>query len=321
MADPKTMMNAYDARVRRMDMLCKRFDCRRPTPLVAIHRLDPTAFARLQCAARLYLSRVLKSATPILSEDEILEQFQERRAEIANVTPTGMILPKMYSTLEFNLLMAAFYLAISTMELDNLIRAWQIPMHLRVKYPFPTQENLDRPRHPPEDKHIDSWSGYSSHGITTLVPLFGDIRRNNVEFFEPLAGIDEGWLLPVPKGADRRLETFYQPVTLAAELGDVIMFDAAALHATHREKDCGMRFSIDNIFMPTIAPAYSVEAVEAARVMEQMTHTDLLTIGRDIHFAFPSTDSDHKDTLGGSIDPTIFSVVSLHGGAPIKTFF
>jgi hypothetical protein len=303
--------DALKSRIERFDLLCRRFPGERPTPLMAAHRLEAHAFARLQWAARLFLSRVLRSPEPILEEEEIVEQFSRRREEIRNVTPTGMILPKNYSILEFNVLMREFYQAMGTLGIDDLIEVWQIPMHIRIKYPEARRENLDRPRHAPEELHCDSWSGYSTHGVTVLIPLLGDIEGNRVAFYRPRGGIDETWLGPAVRKERPDLAPHYQEVPYGARRGEIQLFDAATLHATHRTPGCGIRFSIDNILVPRLRPEGSMEVIEAARRQEQLSHRELLEIGTARIFCFPDRDDQFKDTQEGAVDPTTFSSVRL----------
>lgn len=300
------------ARHDRFDRFCNFMECRRPTPLVAVSRMSDDMFEQLNLAARLYLSKVLTHQSTLLSEEEILYRFQHQQDEIINVTPTGMILPKHYSILENNMLIREFYQAISSIGLDDIIRDWHIPMHIRVKYPIAREENVNRPRHAPEDLHFDSWSGYSTHGITCLIPIMGDITNNNVAFYKPLNSYEEAWLMPLESGGKiPNLADHYERVEFTPSFGDIQFVDTASLHATNREENCGVRISIDNILMPKLDIEGSHENIENPRKAEMLSHDFLRTIGTENLFIFPDGDHNRKDTKGGTIDPTTFHIKSF----------
>jgi len=303
---------AYSLRVRRFDRIASRFNCRRPCELVAVHRLDPAINEALKLATKVYLSRVLQAEHPILDEEEILGLLQDRRESLRNVTPTGMILPKRYSTVEYNHLMGAFYRAVDSLGFGDLIHNWQIPMHIRLKYPQATGDNLNRPRHAPEERHIDSWSGYSTCGVTFIVPLLGDTINNSVEFWrlkDPRTFREEWLVHQFDKTKEHAIAEFYEPVDFQLQPGEVFMFEAAALHATRRTADCGIRVSIDNIFTPFLGlDEAAIEVVSDQRRAEQLTHAELVEIGAGLLFLFPDADEDRRDTQGGTRDPITFEL-------------
>jgi hypothetical protein len=307
---------ALDLRLKRFKKLFDGLPHSFPLPGVAVLKLSSDVFEDLRISSMLYLSKVLKLSAPELNEELLMKKFLAAQEALTNITPTGMILPKNYSILENNLLMNRFYRAIDSTGIGERIDRWQIPMHIRVKFPFAEESNLNRPRHAPEDRHIDSWSGYSSKGITTLVPLLGDVGNNCVEFFPYLSPhIDETWYSsPKTKEEQKRISANYAEKSVPVDFvkGTIVMFDATVLHATCRTPDCGIRFSIDNIHMPK-SDHYDgiVEAIEAPRVMEQMTHESLSKIGVDRLFYFPDSDDQRKDSLGGCIDPTNFRLIEF----------
>jgi|GEM_PF-1829723 len=300
------------ARSERFARVSAGIDCETPIPLLAIGRLKPEVFDRLHRAARFYLSRILSPDGRVLEEDEILDRIARQDPPFRNVTPTGMILPKNYSVLEFNLFMREFYSAMESLGFGQVVEAWHVPMHIRVKYPLSTEENLNRPRHAPEDLHADCWSGYSSQGITVLVPLLGDIENNNVGFYRPKRPFDAAWLSsPHLRGEKGMPFEDFERFEWAPQRGEVHMMDAALLHATKRNPNCGVRLSIDNICLPREDIPGEQPVIEAGRQGEIERHADLLEIGKSWIYAFPDGDEHRKESRSGTIDPTNFVKVPL----------
>jgi len=316
--DNKTLLQN---RINRFDNLCSTLECFRPTPLSAIVDIEDTTFENLKTTAKIYLSKVLKSNNINLSSDEIVKKFNDQRETIPNVTPTGMILPKKYSTIEYNLLMRTFYDTVSsTLKIDDKINHWHIPMHIRVKYPESIKTELQRPRHAPEHIHMDSWSSYSSFGVTCIIPLFGDLIKNSLDFWE-LTGetYKESWITPPIKSDEfdwekqKEIAKNYKKVEYERKPKQMFLFDASTVHATHREKGCGTRFSIDNIFIPKVSvEEKKYEKVSKERQLETRTHSKLLTIGEKELFTFPDDDNIIRDTKGGSMDPINWEILTIN---------
>ena len=309
-------------RKKRFDAICSNIKCTRPTDLSAIVDIDEDMFENLKIASKIYLSKVLKSKKICLTDEEIIKKFSVENHKIPNITPSGMILPKRYSTLEYNLLMKTFYHTVSqTLMCDDKISKWHIPMHIRVKYPKTTEENLDRPRHASENIHMDSWSGYSSFGITCIIPLFGDVINNSLEFWR-LKGenFDENWMFSPMESGDfnwkkhSQIIENYEKVSFKRKERQMFLFDASTVHATYRNQDgCGTRFSIDNILIPeSDSTVKSHEKVSKERQLETRAHGSLLKIGEQEIFNFPDTDKDIRDSKQGSTDPTNFSIQRIN---------
>ena len=306
----------------RFDSICANVKCSRPTELSAIVDIDEELFQSLKIASKIYLSKVLKSKNICLSDEEIIKKFSSENNKIANITPSGMILPKRYSTLEYNLLMKTFYRTVSqTLMCDEKIRKWHIPMHIRVKHPKTTEQNLDRPRHASENIHMDSWSGYSSFGITCIIPLFGDVINNSLEFWK-LKGenFEENWMFSPMETGDfdwkkhSQIIENYEKVTFERKERQMFLFDASTVHATYRNQDgCGTRFSIDNILIPDAdSHVKKYEKISKEREIETRDHLNLLKIGEEEIFNFPDTDQDIRDSKKGSTDPTNFRIQKIN---------
>ncbi len=254
-----------------------------------------------------YLSRILDESS-INSEDGLLKVFKENKKKVLNITPTGMILPKRDTSLEYNLLLRSWYNAIKNLRISEYLNDCHTPAHLRVKWSLPIQKDLDRPRHAPEEMHFDSWSGYSSQGLTFLLGVLGDTSRNRIRFFEPNENYDENWLRKDGKPNNKKLEESYKPIDAKPKYGQIAILDTCTLHQTFRENESDIRFSIDNIFRAKFKLPFD-EHIEHDRKNE-LTSIDLLSqLGSDCMYLCHHLLKQKKDTNGGAIDPTAFKFI------------
>jgi len=188
-------------RVADFDVLAARFACARPSPLVCLHAIPEARWQRLRLAAFVYVSKCLPGAPVILDEDELMDALRRHRGAVPNITPNGMIVPKRHTILEFNVLARAFADVVAGLGIDDLVHAWHVPMNLRVKFDAVDEANQGR-AHQTELPHSDAWVGTASDSVLAHVPLFGDLERNHLTFYEPPADFSEDWLAPLPTFAD-----------------------------------------------------------------------------------------------------------------------
>ena len=170
-------MNNIAKRIERFSNIFEKKDL--VSPLIANIKLKKDSFNRIKNASILYLAKIM-NLDYFPDESTIMELIEKH--EFKNITPTGMILPKNYSSIEYNLFLREYYSAISELYFFNKLESCHTPAHLRIKWPKTRKSDLERPRHAPEELHFDSWSGYSSLGLTFLIGVIGDIEKNRVNF-------------------------------------------------------------------------------------------------------------------------------------------
>ena len=168
---------------------------------------------------------------------------------------------------------------------------------------------------------MDSWSGYSSNGITCIIPLLGDILGNNIDFWElsDFNAYSDGWISPplILDGFDwerqKDIIKNYKKVNFERKRKQMFLFDASTLHATRRNFKCGTRFSIDNIFIPKLKNSTEdYGEISANRKVEIRTFKKLLKIGEEEIFNFPDDDNQINDSKGGSIDPINWKLMKIN---------
>ena len=301
-----------EMRYQAFDDLSKRFPCQRPSRLVSVYKTLPEEFERLRVAAAMFMSKCLTDNPVILDEEELLDTFVKRQAEIKNITPNGMIVPKRHTILEYNSLVRAFAGIINRLGIDELIGSWHIPLNLRIKFGEVSEENLKR-HHPTEHIHSDSWAGESAESVTTLIPIFGDIARNHIRFYDPPSDFKEEWLGPRPTYLDgQSIAEKYSLVDYIPTKGDLILADFSSLHASTRLANAKTRVSIDTTFAlkRPRKPGHK-ETIHPWRKDERATHEILSRLGEKHLFVFPDSIHQQVDSQGGFKHPTNLKLVEI----------
>lgn len=271
-------------------------------PHIAVIKPNEIDLRWLKKASMDYLASIV-NYPEYRDEEDLLKEFQicHDIGYVKNITPTGMLLPKRNTSLHYNAFLKAFYKLVMNTEVGPKLKSCHTPAHLRVKWPMAVEQDLNRPRHAPEDLHFDSWSGYSSQSMTFLLGILGDVSGNRVRYFQPKESYDEDWLLNKP--TPEFLLEHYEVIDYTPKYGEIVVLDTCVLHQTYRDSGCGIRFSIDNLFLSRDELAWP-ENIEKHRQDELTDPMILKDVGTECFYFCTDKDDERKDTKGGAIDPT-----------------
>ena len=311
-SDDVSLASDLERRINSFDRLAKRFKCDRPGGLIAAQEIEPSLLERLQVAACIYMSRCLPDDSLLLDGDEIIDAFESKRNAIGNITPNGMIVPKRHTILEYNALVRAFANIVDSLNIADLVVSWHVPLNLRIKFGEVDEENMRR-HHPTEHVHSDSWAGESAESVTVHIPIFGDIERNRVVFYDPPQDFEEEWLGPIPSYlSGSEIAKRYIPNDFVPEARQVILADFAGLHASTRFNGAGSRVSIDTTFaLKRDERAGEPERIHPWRTEERASHEVLVSVGETHLFVFPDRVEQKVDSEGGFKHPTNLRLVEL----------
>ncbi len=300
------------SRIEAFDELSRRFPCERPSKLISAYRIEEKAPRRLRVAAMLYMSKCLPGQPVILDEEKLLFELVKHQEEIKNITPNGMIVPKRYTILEYNILARTFVEIVNELNVSDFILSWHVPLNLRIKFASVSEENMKR-HHPTEHIHSDSWAGESSESVTTHLPLFGNTARNRVVFYDPPPEFQEDWLKPRPSYADgATIAQKYSRIDFIPEKGCLVLADFATLHASSRFPKAGSRVSIDTTFaLKRIGSHREEEKIHPWRENERAPHQVLMRLGETHLFLFPDDTTQQVDSQGGFKHPTNLKLTKL----------
>lgn len=181
----------------------------------------------------------------ILCED-LLHKYEQDIERLPNITPNGLILPKHENYLAYHEVHKAVAEAIS--EFYGFMDKIHIPVNIRLVKG--NSEGVNRPK-ASSKLHTDIWAGEFSNSIMIFMPLFGDIKNINVEFFEPPLEIFPDYIRYLSDYDDgahfKEKSTFYD---CELENDNIYFIDSFLLHRTVRKRTGGWRLSIDFRFLP-----------------------------------------------------------------------
>jgi hypothetical protein len=309
---------SLQSRIERFSQMKAQFAGVADYPLIAVHRIRPDLFERLEHAICVFMSRCLPDGRLAVDEETVMAEFRRVRSIdrglIRNCTPNGMLVPKNHTILEYNAVVAAYAAIIDSLQIGPFVSSWHVPLNVRYKDGEILEENMAR-HHPTEHIHSDSWAGESPASVTTILPILGDAARNCVRFYAPPPDFEESWLGPLPSYRDgAHIASRYTPLDIPFEKGYVYLADFGTLHASTRLPGAEPRVSIDTTFAmrcPSDEEAEAEIKMPTWRKEERATQQDLLEIGRRKLFFFPDSVDQQVDSEGGFKHPTTLRLVSL----------
>lgn len=298
-------MRQIDRRIEAFRTLGARFQHEAIAPLILVHKIDPSLFGALVCAARIYMdAAALNSWTP---PGDILPLYDS--GQVYAVTPAGMIVPKRTSWLAFNAVVRVFSDIMQAMGFGDLIDSWHVPLNVRFKSSLLADTSAGRP-HATEQPHSDSWAGESTESVTVHIPLMGDTGRNYLRMFYPDEDLfEEAWLGSRDDYRDGHdVLPHYRALDYVIPLGSVALIDFATLHATTRNPGSGARVSIDTTF--TLKKRDMSERIHPWREGERASDEVLRSIGTTRVFYFPDA-PDAQVRVDGFRHPTRMRIVEV----------
>ena len=83
--------------------------------------------------------------------------------------------------------------------------------------------------------------------MNCFIPFHGDVKNNNLRFYEPKSFFDDKFLTDSPSYKKMQwVLKYYKPINkIIPKIGHVHFSDYAAIHNTYRKKNSGTRISID----------------------------------------------------------------------------
>ena len=208
--------------------------------------IDNYFFKELQANTLNYLVQSAQTQKCVKSEAELLSLLKNNK--LKNMTPNGSVISKNITSFEYNFLAKSYFNIIKSLKINSEIEKIHFPFNIRIKYPKVTEGNLTR-FHPTEFMHSDGWTGASPNWIAIHIFLFGDIENNNIRYAYPPPELQESWLAPKLKSSEHQhIGKKFEIIDYTPKKGHMILADNSVIHQSYREKDCGMRISLDTGF-------------------------------------------------------------------------
>lgn len=201
---------------------------------------------RIRTAVNVYLWESLCHHYPDTSfplTDDMLEDVGDKIIQLPNITPNGLILPKVENYIGFNLVQKEAIAAFDTLGLGNAIDQLQWPIHIRLQSGTPDPV-VDARARASSKIHTDIWAGDPATGGIVFLAVLGDTAASGIDFFKP----KDGFPMDMVKALDDYDEGKVMTDT-AIKTGEFddkgwYLADPFVLHRTTKNKP-GYRISLD----------------------------------------------------------------------------
>ena len=281
-------------------------------------KLPKKHYENIKYATINYISKSFNDDEKILTESELLKKIVKKRAKIRNLTPNGLMSPKIENSLEFNSLIKAYAAIINDLKIEHLIENFHFPANIRVKFPKPSLKSLKR-KHPTEAMHADTWTGAKPNWCAVHLFLLGDIKKNNIRYSYPPKNFEESWLKPVSAHREALgISKKFKIIDYTPKKGYLIFADATILHQSFRKKSSGARISLDTgidlkmknlkSFNDSLVNKIDVKKI---RKNETVSKEDFLNIGKKTYFHFYKSLNEKIESKGTFKHPTINKMIRL----------
>lgn len=235
---------ALRARELQFDRCCQRFKAQRPGLLLAAYKIPDATLKAMQRCAELFLSRSLGCPCGQRPAQDLLACLATQGVGLENMTPNGKLMPKLHLALEYNLFIETVFSLLNELNIADLIDFYRLPT-LRYKAGEADQRNIKR-HYATEKPHLESWLGHPKEAVVFHVPLFGDVKNNYVQLFEPPLHYEESWSDPLTDfDQGEAFAAQHHVVNEKPRVGYLYLFSAISLHCSYRTKAAGGRISFE----------------------------------------------------------------------------
>ena len=291
--------------------------------LIGFKKIEKNQFNKIQnlCLDFILSSfdiKISKKSIPQGTSDK-LNLILKNIKKLYSITSNGFIIPKSHSQLEYNILLKNFYNLFNQGSLKNKIKYWQEPIGICVKYYDKSnkeKKKSGRFYHQTSNAHIESWAGYSSWGINTLLPIFGNTKENYTEFFEPKNNFNDYEVNNAKKGNFEKIKNLNyknNPINSIFKnhykCGNLICWDNVFLHKTKIKNKKSFRIFIVNQFIPHLKKSEKlIEKIRKFRKEGLLLHSSISDSDTFLKFS-KKYNYKFKSTLGGKRAAYNFSLI------------
>lgn len=262
---------------------------------VLLVRVEDGHFQAMRRAALDYLCACFE-LSPSLDEGALLEAFDANVHTVANRTPNGLMVPKKEFEREFNQVHAATSQWLASLDLETLLHQLECPLDFRLVAGRESFSVENRP-YASSKIHLDLWSGDPGDHVIIAVPVFGDLERTTVEYFEPPSALDESYLRVLENYDDvQMLFEEARPYSVRPQLGYALIVDAIVPHRTVRGGG-SVRANIEIRARRTTTPeerAFIEARCAPTRLLAYMPASEWYQIGTTKYLSFFDTNAEAK---------------------------
>lgn len=183
------------------------------------------------CLISFYKDDIFEADLPI---EKFFALYKEKIVGLPNITPNGLLLPKIEILNSVNFLNKAVFALMEFLELKGHCDI-ACPVNLRLNFGVSRSPEANARPKSSTFWHTDIWAGQNANEIMVHTPIFGDFKKNGIvaalppdnffpDFVKALPSYEDG--SPVTAGLDA---VAHQP---AMKVGRSYIFDSFLLHKT-----------------------------------------------------------------------------------------
>ena len=240
--------NSYDYRIERFNTIKDTWKLDSLHELLVYYSPREKDLYNLRFALMLYISKALYFEFTS-DEEEFISRLDNNFNLLDNVTPNGGVVPKKEYQLEYNLVLRSWSRVVKNMVKNDpsLITKFRITPNIRIKFAQDIEENINRTLNTAWP-HSDAWVE-GPWSMNCYFPAFGDVENNNLRFWTLKNNneFSDKFLNNASTYEEMQWVLDYYEINekLKPIKNKIHLSDYALIHATHREKGCGTRVSID----------------------------------------------------------------------------
>jgi|TARA_B110000093_G_scaffold173482_1_gene205643 hypothetical protein len=298
--------------------LSKKFQGKKINDLMYEIKIPENLFYNIKSATINYVSKSFNDNETIVDEKKLIKKILSKKKILSNLTPNGIIVPKIESSLEFNSLLKSYVQILKYFNIESLIENFHFPPNIRLKLPYIKKNHMLR-KHPTELMHSDTWTGANPNWCAVHLFILGDIARNNIRYAEPPSDFDEDWLKPLKKSQlGKDISSKFKLMRYIPKKGHMIIADATIIHQSFRKKKAGIRISLDTGFDLKMKKLTSFNKtkvdtldIKKIRKNETISKEDFIQLGKKTYFHFPDSFKNKVFHKGGFKHPTNPKLIRL----------
>jgi hypothetical protein len=237
---------SFKYRLQRINNITKKWKLNKIHPLITSHKINKNFFKEFKFNLKLYISKAMNINFEE-NDKKFIVNVDRARGNRKNITPNGAIVPKREYHLEYNLVLRSWCELIKqiTKNDQNLLKLFRVTPNIRIKFGKELSENKNRELST-SVPHSDAWVE-GPWGMNCFIPFLGDIKNNNLRFYEPRTVFEDKFLTDSPSYKKMQwVMKYYKPISkIVPKVGHVHFSDYAAIHKTYRKENSGTRISID----------------------------------------------------------------------------
>ena len=262
-------------------------------PFLYKFKLDTSQMTKIENAALLFLNAAFKFKK-VKNLREISKYIVRKKYK--NISTSGIVVPKNYSSIEYNLFMSEFYKCVDNLGVN--IDSWYTSLPVRIKFGDFIPKNFSI--QDSSTLHVDSPTGFSTNCFAIFLNICGDIKNNYIKYWKFKKNIKEiPFSLIVGKPTKKKLEEamqYIEPINIKLGFGEILVADNLIYHQTVRNHGCGNRISIDNLCEPKFIEGKDIKS--KYRQSDLVKTEKLLKIGKEFIYHYPHNDLKFKKTYG-----------------------